>query len=169
MFHNLTILFFSLETKISSKFVNLQRVLISINFLYFALANNEVFKITRCRLAPYSLLTHSWAVFSTFASSSFFDTFFRLVFDVERFNSFARLFEQVGIERKNAFEHFFGTMLLVCVNGRKTSACVADEDCVAEENLIFRGNGIKDCSDRRETDVERIQRMFDNRPKIQLQ
>lgn len=59
-------------------------------------------------------------------------------------------------------------MLLVGVDGCEAFAGVCDDDCVAEENLILRRDVVENRCDRRKTNVERIQRMLDDRPKVQM-
>lgn len=52
-------------------------------------------------------------------------------------NSLTGFFQKVRIEGEDALEYFLGSMLLVPVNSRKAFAGVADDDCVAEEDLIL--------------------------------
>lgn len=60
-------------------------------------------------------------------------------------------------------------MLFGGVNCRETSARVIDNYRVTKENLILGSNIIEDRRDCGQTNVERIQRMFHDRPQLKLQ
>lgn len=84
-------------------------------------------------------------------------------------NSLAGLLQQIRIEGENALENFLRPVLFGCVNCRETFACVVDDDCVAEEDLILGSYVVEDGGDCGEADVERIQRMLHDRPQFKLQ
>lgn len=59
-------------------------------------------------------------------------------------------------------------MLLICVDGREAPARVCNEDRMTEEDLVLGGDVVENRRDGRETDVEWVQRMFHDRPQVEL-
>lgn len=97
------------------------------------------------------------------------DAVLGLVLDVKRLDSLTGLFKQVRIEGEHAFKHFFRPVLLVCVHCCEAAAGVADDDRVAEEDLVFGRDIVENRGDGGQANVQRIQRMLDDRPEVQAQ
>lgn len=104
--------------------------------LNFSLADDEIFELSRGRLVPRSFHASPRAVVCAFVYG-IVGAVIGLVLDVKRLDSLAGLFKQVRIEGKDAFEHFFWPVLFVGVNCCEAAAGVADDDRVAEEDLVL--------------------------------
>lgn len=135
------------------------------NSFNLVFANDKIFQLAGSRLVAYSLLASSWAVVDAIRNV----VFVRLVVEEERLDPFPRLLQQIRFEGEDTFEDFFRPVLFVRVDGCEAFAGIVEDDCVAEEDLILRRDVVEDCGDCGQANVQRVQRMLDDRPKVQLQ